>query len=162
MNSVKSVVAAAVSALALAASFIGPGYAGQLVMDDAARIALTPPANPSSGMPGMPPAVMPGMPPVQQGNANWDARQEDVNLRNVLSRWSAQAGWTFRLEHWVPERDLPVAGTVSFPGDFQAAVRGLLSSTDLTDFPVQPCFYSNNVLRVVTRAEVCDRMTASN
>jgi len=41
-------------------------------------------------------------------------------------------------------------------------VRGLLSSTDLTDFPVQPCFYSNNVLRVVTRAEVCDRMTASN
>lgn len=157
MNSVKTVVAAAVSALALAASFVGPGYAGQLVMDDAARIALTPPANLSPGMRGMP-----GMPPVQQGNANWDARQEDVNLRNVLSRWSAQAGWTFRLEHWVPERDLPVAGAVNFPGDFQAAVRGLLSSTDLTDFPVQPCFYSNNVLRVVTRAEVCDRMTASN
>lgn len=161
MNSVISVVAAAVSALALAASFIGPGYAGQLVMDDAARIALTPPATPSSGMPSMP-AGMLGMPPVQQGNASWDARQEDVNLRNVLSRWSAQSGWTFRLEHWVPERDLPVAGTVSFPGDFQAAVRGLLSSTDLTDFPVQPCFYSNNVLRVVTRAEACDRMTASN
>lgn len=158
MNSVKTVVAAAVSALALAASFVGPGYAGQLVMDDAARIALTPP-------PAVKPQQQPVMPvlgPGQQVAGGWNARQEDGNLRNVLTRWAMQAGWTFRLEHWVPERDLPVAGAVNFTGDFHTAVRSLLSSTDLTDFPVQPCFYSNNVLRVVTRAEVCDRMTASN
>lgn len=153
----KSVIAVAISALM--ASMGGHGHAGQLIMDDASRQMLAPVAAPVAGMPGMP-AGMPGM--VQQGNASWDARQEDGNLRNVLARWAAQSGWTFRLEHWVPERDLPVAGTVSFPGDFHAAVRGLLSSTELTDFPVQPCFYSNNVLRVVTRAEVCDRMTASN
>ena len=156
----KSVIAVAISALTT--SMGGHGHAGQLIMDDASRQMLAPVAAPVAGTTSGG-SILDAMTRVQQqGAASWDARQEDVNLRNVLTRWATQSGWTFRLEHWVPERDLPVAGTVSFFGDFHAAVRGLLSSTELTDFPVQPCFYSNNVLRVVTRAEVCDRMTASN
>jgi hypothetical protein len=41
--------------------------------------------------------------------------------------------------------------------DFKNAVRKLLSSTDLTDRPLQPCFHTNKVLRVIPKAELCDR-----
>ena len=49
----------------------------------------------------------------------------------------------------------------SFEGDFRFAVRSLLKTTELTDLQLQPCFYANNVLRVVGRAELCDRMVVT-
>lgn len=72
--------------------------------------------------------------------------------------WSKRAGWTHDPEHWTVPFDLPVLSSADLGTDFKGAVRSLLASTDLTNMPLQPCFYSNNVLRVVPKAELCDRM----
>lgn len=93
---------------------------------------------------------------------NWEVSSADGTLRKVISKWAATAGWTFGPEHWAASRDLPVSAGGIFTGDFRAAVRGLLSTSELTDLPLQPCFYTNSVLRVVPRAEICDRMAATD
>lgn len=80
---------------------------------------------------------------------------EDVTLRGGLTRWAHLAGWTFDPQHWAVDVDIPVAGTAVFEGDFKDAVRALLASTELAERPVQPCFYSNQVLRVVPHARAC-------
>jgi hypothetical protein len=41
------------------------------------------------------------------------------------------------------------------------AVRHLLAATELSERPLQPCFYSNQVLRVVPYAQACDRTAGS-
>lgn len=92
------------------------------------------------------------------GQAMWDATVADKSIRKVIEKWSSASGWTFGLEQWGIDRDLPILAKASFPGDFRGAIRGLLATTELTDAPLQPCFYSNFVLRVVPRSEVCDRM----
>ncbi|WP_081862221.1 TcpQ domain-containing protein [Cupriavidus sp. SK-3] len=54
------------------------------------------------------------------------------------------------------EKDVPIVGNDSIPGDFKAAVRRILSSTEMTDYIIKPCFYSNNVVRVVKLTTKCD------
>lgn len=102
----------------------------------------------------VPPMVQP-QPPVMTGQ--FDVSPSDVNFRRVLTRWSKSAGWTFNLEHWAVPKDIPVGGADVMTGDFKAAVRRLLDSTLLNDTPVQPCFYSNKVLRVIPATELCAR-----
>lgn len=96
------------------------------------------------------------------GQAMWEATLADSSIRKVIEKWSAASGWTFGLEHWGIDRDLPIMAKASFPGDFRGAIRGLLATTELTDAPLQPCFYNNFVLRVVPRSEVCDRMAPTD
>ena len=81
----------------------------------------------------------------------------DQNFRKVLTRWANVSGWMFEPEHWSVARDIPVSGVDSVVSDFKTAVRRLLKSTLLTDLPVQPCFYSNKVLRVIPASELCSR-----
>ncbi len=89
--------------------------------------------------------------------ATFDVSPVDQNFRKVLTRWSKTSGWTFEPEHWAVARDIPVSGSDAVITDFKTAVRRLLKSTTLTDLPVQPCFYSNNVLRVIPASELCAR-----
>lgn len=84
--------------------------------------------------------------------------RSDRTIREALVVWSKRAGWTHDPEHWTVPFDLPVLSSADLGTDFKGAVRALLASTDLTNMPLQPCFYSNNVLRVVPKAELCDRM----
>ena len=80
-------------------------------------------------------------------------------VRATLNAWTRQAGWTFLPEHYTIGVDIPIsASSENIGGDFRASVRTLLDSTALTDTPIQPCFYSNNVLRVVLRTDRCDRL----
>jgi hypothetical protein len=81
-------------------------------------------------------------------------------LRLALSRWARNAGWTFEPEHWAVDADIPLAGSASFDLDFTAAVQDLVAATELADRPLQPCFYSNRVLRIVPYAQSCDRTAA--
>ena len=109
------------------------------------------------------PAAGSGMGPLMANvSRDWTAHVKDGTVRGVLERWSQSAGWTFNVEHWTVNRDLPISADTVVRGDFKAAVRALLASTDLTDLPLQPCFYANAVLRVVPRSEVCDRMASSD
>lgn len=91
---------------------------------------------------------------------SFDVQKDDKTLREVIKGWAATAGWIHEIEHWAVDRDFPIAGTADqsvFGNDFKDAARKLLSSTELTDMPLQPCFYSNNVIRVVSKAELCDK-----
>ncbi|MFC3339304.1 TcpQ domain-containing protein [Paracandidimonas soli] len=82
----------------------------------------------------------------------------DLTLRAALQRWADSAGWTFLPEHWAVDVDIPLAGSASFPQSFEGAVLELVASTELGDYPLQPCFYSNKVLRVVRHATPCNRV----
>lgn len=87
----------------------------------------------------------------------FDVSLSDKNMRLALGRWARQAGWTFHAEHWAADVDIPLSGVAAFGADFRHAVRTLLSSTELAERPLQPCFYSNRVLRVVPLTQACDR-----
>ena len=84
---------------------------------------------------------------------------EDQHVRLALVRWSSISGWRFQPEHWGVDVDIPLSASASFSDDFVTSVQALLLTTELSDRPLQPCFYSNQVLRVVPYAESCDRTT---
>jgi len=81
----------------------------------------------------------------------------DVTMRQALERWASSSGWTFSAEHWAVDVDIPLVGEARFTMDFKSAVRELLAATEMGDRPLQPCFYSNRVVRVVPYAQPCDR-----
>lgn len=89
--------------------------------------------------------------------SSFSVRLQDGNLRHVLHRWAARAGWTFAPEHWAVDVDIPISGEADFHGGFEDAVQDALAATELADRPLRPCFYSNRVLRVVAFAQSCDR-----
>ena len=102
----------------------------------------------------------PAADPVSVRRVPYDATPADRTMRQALRRWATAAGWTFEPEHWTVDVDIPLAGSASLGSDFKTAVRELLASTELSTHPLQPCFYSNRVLRVVPHAESCDRTSA--
>jgi len=131
------------------------------------------PAPASAALPAMraaAPASAPAAPPdtpsaassagAADASARFRAGPPDATLRAVLARWAADAGWSFEPQHWAVDADIPLAGSADFPADFKTAARSLLASTELADRPVQPCFYTNKVLRVVPLTQACDRSTA--
>jgi len=87
----------------------------------------------------------------------YEATPADRTMRQALARWAKAAGWTFQDEHWAVDVDIPLVGAARLGTDFKSAVRELLASTELSWRPLQPCFYSNRVLRVIPYAESCDR-----
>ena len=151
-----------VSMLALGGFFLAalaPGaFAGNLILEDGAPVVPLPAAPLTQGsMPG----VVQSVPAVSTDPGEWVASEMDGSVLNVLLSWAPRAGWTFRMEHWTVQNDYPIQGSERFKGDFKTAVRLLLDTTAQSALPVQPCFYSNNVLRVVPRAEFCDRVHSS-
>jgi hypothetical protein len=92
---------------------------------------------------------------------SWPVSVEDINMRHTLKRWATKAGWTFdEREHWVSPVDIPITASATFKGDFIEAVQGLVGTTELSDTPLQPCFYENNVIRVVNYNVTCNAASA--
>lgn len=87
----------------------------------------------------------------------FEVSPKDATLRAALARWARTAGWTFDVEHWAVDADIPIVGSARFDMGFKPAVQQLVAATELGDRPLQPCFYSNQVLRVVPYAQSCDR-----
>jgi hypothetical protein len=122
-------------------------------------------AAPIMHAPALPPAVadvaattmaVNGVGPADR-NASYDVSPQDHTLRSALVRWAQYAGWTFEPEHWAVDADIPIVGAASFESEFEPAVQELVAATELADRPLQPCFYSNRVLRIVPYAQSCDR-----
>jgi len=84
----------------------------------------------------------------------WTISPADGNFRQLTETWASRAGWT--AAPWELEKDVPIVGGDVFSADFKAAVRRVLSSTEMTDYAIKPCFYSNNVVRVVKQTTKCD------
>lgn len=79
----------------------------------------------------------------------------DNNFKQLLQRWALAAGWVFNDEHWAVKVEVPLSGPFSYQGSFTDAVQQLLLSTQLGDYPLRPCFYSNQVLRVMPLTSTC-------
>jgi hypothetical protein len=114
-------------------------------------------AHPAAGAAVNEPADPTARPPARPRAQTFEVTPADGNVRRALGRWAQSAGWTFGPEHWDVDVDIPLAGSAVFGDTFRTAVRGLLAATELGDRPVQPCFYANQVLRVVPLAQRCDR-----
>lgn|GEM_PF-4263003 len=98
--------------------------------------------------------------PLPPAVPTWIVSAKDRTIREALKSWSKTANWTFEPEHWAVPVDIPITAGAPFSGDFKTAVRQLISTTELGDTPLQPCFYSNRVVRVVPINQVCDQMSA--
>lgn len=106
------------------------------------------------------PAVSAKPEPLTSFQNTFTVSRVDGNLRQVLARWAVASGWDFGPEHWMVDVDIPIIGAASFDLPFVDAVQALVSSTELADRPLQPCFYSNKVLRVVPYAQACNKAAA--
>lgn len=84
------------------------------------------------------------------------AEPSDRTLRQTLKRWAQREGWEFQDHHWELEIDLPVVSAATFNAPFNQAVEQLMRSTALGSRPLQACFYSNRVMRVIALAQSCD------
>lgn len=92
----------------------------------------------------------------------WRIEPEDRTVRQALSRWAAQANWTFGPDQWELNFDLPIQAPAEFPADsFQEATQALSQAIAMTESPVRPCFYANRVLRMVPFARSCSSAALS-
>ncbi|TEA77345.1 TcpQ domain-containing protein [Allopusillimonas ginsengisoli] len=92
-----------------------------------------------------------------EATPTYSVNPSDTNMRLALARWAQLAGWVFAPEHWAVDVDIPLTASAVFEPDFKTAVQELVAATELADRPLQPCFYSNKVLRIVPYAQACDR-----
>ncbi|QIM49909.1 TrbG/VirB9 family P-type conjugative transfer protein [Pusillimonas sp. DMV24BSW_D] len=99
--------------------------------------------------------------PVERGDTKpvntFKVGPADGTMREALAQWARFAQWDFGPEHWAVDVDIPIVGSAQFDTSFEEAVRSLVASSELGDRPLQPCFYSNRVLRIVPFAQPCDR-----
>lgn len=106
-----------------------------------------------------PPIVVAPPKPVPPPIPTWTVSPQDKTIREALKNWTVRAGWTFEPEHWAVPVDIPITASSTFSGDFKSVTRQLIASTELGSTPLQPCFYTNRVVRVVTINEMCDPAT---
>lgn len=83
----------------------------------------------------------------------WHVEMADGTFQKLFARWAATAGWGTR---WDVPQDIPVIAEYTFEGSFTDAVFSVTDSTDGTDMPVHPCFYTNKLVRVVPVSVVCN------
>ncbi|KVN48730.1 hypothetical protein WT12_08255 [Burkholderia territorii] len=101
------------------------------------------------------PAAAPAAIPEPQGFVVaplWEASPADQTFQGLFARWGKQAGWT---TFWEVGQDIPVVASSPFSGSFTDAVQAVLDTTLSTDLPVHPCFYTNNVVRVLPTSTEC-------
>lgn len=90
------------------------------------------------------------------------AEPSDHTLRHTLKRWAQREGWLFQDQHWELEVDLPIVSAATFSSSFSESVEQLMRSTALGSRPLQACFYSNKVMRVIALAQSCDPSEATS
>lgn len=99
-----------------------------------------------SSMPMAAASVLPAPLPI------WTTAVSDNNFRTLISRWSTTANWN---AIWDVDVDIPIVANDRVSGDFKTAVRHLLASTNAGD-SLKPCFYTNQVVRVVRQTTKCN------
>lgn len=133
------------------------GSAKTVAAAGTSSFAPAPSAKPVVTTPVVPLAISkPAEPPIPV----WFVSSKDRTIREALKSWATIANWTFEPEHWAVTVDIPITAGAPFSGDFKTAVRQLIATTELGDTPLQPCFYTNRVVRVVPINQVCDQMSA--
>lgn len=83
----------------------------------------------------------------------WSSKSTDLNIRMLIDSWSARANWKLV---WAVDKDVPLISEINVSGDFKSAIRQVLDATVLSDIALKPCFYTNNVVRVVRETTKCN------
>lgn len=87
--------------------------------------------------------------PVAIPDPQWLVTRNDMTVRGVLERWSAQAGWQLV---WELSVDYPIEAEASITSQFELAVETLTKSLQGAEVPPKAIIYrGNRVLRVVAR-----------
>lgn len=86
----------------------------------------------------------------------WSVTLSDDTVRQALARWAMDAGWTMS---WEVPVDIPLtAGAdLATTPDFHEAVAVLADAVAMGETPIRPCFYANQVVRLLPYNAVCDR-----
>lgn len=114
--------------------------------------ATAPVTSPVTATPATPVPV--ATPVMANGQRDWSVSPGDGNYRLLIEKWARDAGWA--TAPWEPDQDVQIEGADAFTADFKTAVRRVLSATEMTDYSLKPCFYSNNLVRVVKLTTKCD------
>ncbi|KAI3593346.1 putative lipoprotein (plasmid) [Cupriavidus sp. U2] len=109
-------------------------------------------ASPVAAVPAVPAPLV--APATTNGQRDWSVSPADGNYRLLIEKWARDAGWA--TAPWEPDQDVQIEGADAFTADFKTAVRRVLSATEMTDYSLKPCFYSNNLVRVVKLTTKCD------
>ncbi len=82
----------------------------------------------------------------------WEVQIADINLLNTFQRWGTQAGYRIK---WDASRHVLVDASGVIEGSFENAVEAVLASPGIrqSEYPLEVCFYANQVARVTRRAE---------
>lgn len=83
----------------------------------------------------------------------WRTSPEDGNMRLKVAEWAKREGWDFSYD---VDKDVLINAHDSYSGPFKEAVRRLLRSTEMSNYRIKPCFYTNNLVRVVKSTTKCD------
>ena len=86
----------------------------------------------------------------------WSVALSDITVRQALARWADDAGWTMV---WEVPVDIPLtAGAdLATTPDFREAVSALADAVAMGETPIRPCYYANQVVRLLPYNAVCDR-----
>lgn len=86
----------------------------------------------------------------------WSVSLADGTVRQALARWALDANWTVA---WEVPVDIPLtAGAdLATTPDFHEAVAVLADAVAMGETPIRPCFYANQVVRLLPYNAVCDR-----
>ena len=89
---------------------------------------------------------------------SWSVRMSDGTIRQALSRWADEAGWSFNTSHYELSVDIPLTAeaTLVERGTFQQAVQAMVEAVALSDHPIRACFYQNKVLRIINFNSSCN------
>lgn len=124
---------------------------GGAALGVSATAAKMPSATPAPGMPAAPITKPKHLTAADVTVYTVTPAQHD--LRSVIDIWAKIVGWT---SVWDIDRDIPINMADSKENDFRSAVRRVLAATEFGDLPAKPCFYSNNVVRVVRKTTKCN------
>lgn len=106
--------------------------------------------------------VKPAVPAPKPAKA-YVVRIEDKTIRGTLTRWAREEGYAFEPKgpnYWTVPDDFDVVANDTMYGEFKDVVRRLIASTELTNTPLQPCFYKNRVVRVILFNEECRKQAS--
>lgn len=112
-----------------------------------AQAAAVEPMAAASALPSSPPAPL---------AKTWSVALSDMTVRQALARWADDAGWTMV---WEVPVDIPLtAGAdLATTHDFREAVSVLAEAVAMGETPIRPCYYANQVVRLLPYNAVCDR-----
>lgn len=86
----------------------------------------------------------------------WTVTKQDSNLRVLLERWASLTNPRWEVVYKV-DKELDMGGEFVVPEyDFKNAIRYITELTGQGGYKVKACFHTNNVVRIVPDATLCN------